>query len=226
MKKLVLLSLFLLVAFLAAPSAVAAVKTGHFQVELYDPETITSNSSLNDGYEHMWYEYPQPAQSPPPPPFWNEWWYDDPYLDPGGKWVQVTFNYQLLNSMAPGDVHVTINWTNGLWEGVEQGRLKPPIYAGVANPEAYIERLSDPEYGVNQDPWNFHLDPGSLGGSYDSTWFKLPIDYNPEWVSVDVQGGVNVGISNGILLHECVPEPATLILLCLGGLPLLRKRGT
>jgi hypothetical protein len=222
MKKLVLLCLFLLVMFLAAPFAVAEVKTGHFQVELYSENSIQwdPDPSVNDGYESTWYNYPQDS-----PPWWNEWWYDDPY-QLGGKWVQVTFDYALINPLLPGDVHVTINWTNGLWEGVEQGRLKPPIYAGVPNPELYIERLSDPEYNINQNPWNLHLEPLSPGGSYDSTWFLLPIDYNPEWVSVDVQGMGNVGISNGILLHECVPEPATLILLCLGGLSLLRKHRT
>ena len=214
-----LIAICLLVVFLVAPAAVAEVKTGHFQVELYTATSIQWTPSLNDGYESTWYEYPQNS-----PPFWNEWWYDDPYLKPGGKWVQVTFNYQLLNPNIPGDVHVTINWTNGLWEGVVEGRLKPPIYAGVANPEAYIERLSDPEYNINQDPWNFHLDPSSPGGSYDSTWFKLPIDYNPEWVSVDVQGMGNVGISGGVLLHECVPEPATMCLLGFGALSLIRRK--
>jgi hypothetical protein len=217
MKKLI--TSCLLVVFLVAPAAVAEVKTGHFQVELYTETSISSNSSLNDGYESTWYEYPQDS-----PPFWNEWWYDDPYLKPGGKWVQVTFSYGLINRALPGDVHVTINWTNGLWEGVAEGRLKPPIYAGVANPETYIERLSDPEYNINQDPWNFHLDPYSQGGNWTSGKYWLPIDYNPEWVSVDVQGMGNVGISNGVLLHECVPEPATLMLLAIGGIALRRHR--
>jgi hypothetical protein len=219
MKKLIFMSLCLLVAFVAAPVAMATPKVGHFQVEVYSETNISWNTSLNDGYESTWYEYPQDS-----PPFWNEWWYDDPYLKPGGKWVQVTFDYDLIISELPGDVHVTINWTNGLWEGVAQGRLKPPIYAGVPDPETYIERLSDPEYGIDQGPWNFHLEPLSPGGSWDSGKVWLPVDYNPEWVSVDVQGMGNVGISNGVLLHECVPEPATVCLLGLGALSLLRRR--
>jgi hypothetical protein len=216
MKKLVSLSLFLLVAFLTASAAAAEVKTGHFQAQLYGEEDIQWDTALNDGYESTWYRYPQNS-----PPFWNEWWYDDPY-QLGGKWVQVTFDYSLINPGAPGDVHVTINWTNSLWVG----QAAPPNWQNSANPELYIKRLSDPEYNIDQGPWNFHLEPGSPGRSWDSGKIWLPINYNPEWVSVDVQGMGNVGISNGVLLHECVPEPATLILLCLGGLSLLRKRRT
>ena len=61
--------------------------------------------------------------------------------------------------------------------------------------------------------------------------FVIP-DYNPEWVSMDVW--VDYAMSSnpanniievyGMLQHECVPEPAGLIFLCLGGLGLAAKR--
>jgi hypothetical protein len=54
-------------------------------------------------------------------------------------------------------------------------------------------------------------------------------DYNPEWVSIDVltSGGLpNIEAVSvfGSITHECVPEPATLSLLALGGLALIRRR--
>src|SRR4030042_745984 len=101
MKKLI--TICMLVAFVAVPAAVAAVKEGHFQVEIYSETNISWNSSQNDGYESTWYEYPQNS-----PPWWNEWWYDGPYIKPGGKWIQITFGYDLINRDLPGAVHVTI----------------------------------------------------------------------------------------------------------------------
>lgn len=215
-----LLSLCLLVVFWAAPAAIATVREGNFQINLYGPEQISSDPALNDGYENTWYMYPIPPNSPVPPPFWNQWWYNDPYIRPGGKWIQVSFDYKLLNPEQPGDVFITINWTNGQWINSNA----PPTWQNSTDPEAFIQRLSDPEYNLNLDNWRFHLNPGSPVGSWNSGKYWLPIDYNPEWVSVDVQGVGNVGIWNGVLLHECVPEPATLLLLSFGGLGLLGRK--
>jgi hypothetical protein len=202
---------------LVTASVTAQIREGLFQIELYSQESIDWDRSLNSGFQSTWYNYPQ-SQTTQLMPWWNEWFWNDPYI-PGGKWVQVSFDYKLINPDQPGDVFVTVNWTNGQWVGLAE----PPTWQNTANPEVFIERLTD--YDVN---WTFHLDPdpGNPGARWDSGKFWLPIKYNPEWVSVDVQGMGNVGIWNGVILHECVPEPATLILLVGGGLFMIRMKKT
>lgn len=215
------------IVLLLTAAAAAEIREGFFQVDVYGPEALQWDPALNSGFDSKWYCYPQsqgtvpPPQENPPLPWWNEWWWNDPFIK-GGKWIQVSFDYKLINPNQPGDVAITINWTNGLWVG----QNTPPIWADppAYDPEMYIERLTDPEYNVNLD-WHFHLDPFDPGGHWDSGVYWLPIPYNPEWVSVDVQGMGNVAIYNGRLLHECVvPEPATLLLLALGGAVMILKK--
>ena len=210
--------LFGLLAMLlwAVPMAAAEVREGKFQIDMYGPEDVQWDTAQNDGYNSTWYMYPIPPQSPAPPPFWNQWWWNDPYIQ-GGKWVQVSFDYKLLNPELPGDVFITINWTNGQWVGQQS----PPTWQNSANPETFISRLSDPEFNLNLEDWRFMLPPGTMPGQWDSGKIWLPINYNPEGVSVDVQGMGNVGIYNGGILHECIPEPATLLLMAFGGSALL-----
>jgi len=218
-KRILLLGLLAMLLLWTAPIAIAEVREGKFQVALYGPEDVRWDTAQNDGYDSTWYMYPIPPQSPVPPPFWNQWWWNDPYIQ-GGKWIQVSFDYKLLNPELLGDVFVTINWTNGQWVGQQA----PPTWQNSANPEAFISRLSDPEFNLNLEDWRFMLQPESMPGHWDSGKIWLPINYNPEWVSVDVQGMGNVGIWNGVLYHECVPEPATLLLLAFGGVALLGQK--
>jgi hypothetical protein len=212
-KIVVLLSIVLLGQLCAGQ-----IREGLFQVEIYGPEQIVWNPDLNSGYFNQWYRYPQPS-APEPLPWWNEWYWNDPYI-PGGKWIRVVFDYKLLNPNLPGDVFITVNWTNGQWVGQDS----PPVWSDPPgyDPEMYIERLSDPDYNMNLDNWRIHLEPGSPIGHWDSGVVRLPIDYNPEWVSIDVQGMGNVGIWNGVIWHECVPEPSTLGLLAAGGAVMIR----
>ncbi len=79
-------------------------------------------------------------------------------------------------------------------------------------------------------PWDFNYG-GALpsGGHFDSGVYYLPINFNPVWVSVDVRpdGPLGTwGISNGVILHQCVPLPAAVWLLGPGlvGLGMLRRK--
>lgn len=198
---------------LLASVASGQIRTGRFQIALIEPEVVSYDAAVpwNDGYECTWFRYPMGGQELP---WWNEWWYNDPYLCPGGKWVRVVFDYALLNPNLPGNVVVTINWTNGQW--VDQAT--PPTWdtPGIDDPEQYIVRATPIEV--------FTIAPYSQPGHYDSGEYWLPINYNPEWVSVDVRGLGNVVIYNGRIYHECVPEPASALLIALGGVYLWKRK--
>lgn len=203
------------------PIIFGQVREGLFQIEVYGPEEVSWIPEQNSGYNNQWYRYPQPS-APEPLPWWNEWYWNDPYIL-GGKWIRVWFDYKLLNPSLPGDVFITVNWTNGQWVG----QNSPPIWSDPPgyDPEMYIERLSEPDYHlINPEDWKIHLEPGSPQGHWDSGVVRLPINYNPEWVSIDVQGMGNVGIWNGVILHECVPEPSSLGLLAVAGAVVIRFR--
>jgi hypothetical protein len=149
-------------------------------------------------------------------PWWNEWWYDDPFLQPGGKWVKISFDWRaLLNQV--GSFHVTINYSDSNYK-----------LEGAPPPEANIVRITPWTiyYGMNPDGT---LAPSN--GSFDSGKYYLPIDYNPVWVSVDVRPDIlnpndTWWIANGVIQHQCVPLPAALWLLGPGlvGLGFLRRK--
>ena len=222
-----------LMLFLAGPVTASDIRYGYFQVDLISALSgagyIDYNPMLNTGFPiststnpngsqgsigssggptggGQWYEYPQ---------YWNEWWYNDPFVQPGGKWVQVSFSWKPLNPLDPvWDFHITLNWSGPNWVG----KNGPPD-------EANIFRLT-PWAFSSQDP-NSPL-PGQWSSGPNGFYLNInnvPIDYNPEWVSVDVRG-TNVSIWGGVLEHQCVPLPAAVWLLGPGlvGLGFLRRK--
>ena len=111
-----------------------------------------------------------------------------------------------------GIAEVTINWSNEQW--VDRFD-RPP------NPdeEWAIERLDGLASGVDWPvaPMGF--------GTFDSGWFRLPIDYNPEWVSVDIRGITgDMEITDGVIEHVClVPEPGSMALIGICLLALIKR---
>lgn len=208
------------------------VQYGNFQISLDRDGKPSWNSSGNDGFEQMWYEYPpqtsmgKQGQTPVPQTWWNEWWYDGKLVIPGDKIINLSFYWKPLNEtpgvLEPVAFHVTINWSNSMWG---PGLGTPPIPGHGYDPEKYIGRYT---------PIQFDYMPGEAGyegtgvnDPYKTGNFSLGLGYNPEWISVDVRG-VNVAIWGGVIEHTCVPIPGALLLLGSGliGLVGLRKKIT
>jgi len=141
-------------------------------------------------YLGQWYFYPQPD---PAGPWYNMWWYDDPYDPCRRKNVTVSFWYATWNPMMPGSIEVTINWSLPGWS---QNPAQPPLPAD----ELFVTRYT-PSWIIPVAPFfppmNFFVGP-----------IQLPVDYNPEWVSIDVRG-TNfwiIGLPDGLyseISHDC-----------------------
>lgn len=213
-----------------AISSAADVRVGIFDVNVdsmyQDPNW---DPAANDGYENTWFEYPQPGGDPS---WWNQWWYNDPLLIPGGKWVDIAFHWEPINWDEETYLEVTINWTTPQWNydfgtGPDMGTATPPIPGMGYDPEMYIERLSDYQamYPEQDYTWIIEGAPGEEGDFYKFVW--LPIDYNPEWVSIDIRGE-NISILGGVIQHQCTPVPIPGGILLLGsglaGLVCMRRR--
>jgi len=170
---------------------------------------------------NQWFPYPEaPGET-----WYNQWFYNDP-LDMNR---QKEIFYDITLVLAPGTningpVEVAINWSEPGWDPPASGG--PPMAAD----EAFIGRqqiwFGELEFDTFGDPIPVHITrlPGGPDGPFT-------LNFNPEWVSIDIrfadgttiEGGVDI-LQGSMIWHECVPEPATMSLLALGGLVVLRRR--
>ncbi len=156
------------------------------------------------GGEGDWIQYPNSGSGPP---WYNQWFYNDPLSTSRSK--EIYWDINLTPDGIPGDwVEIAINWSNE--------NYNDPSSPPDPNQEAFIERLEI-----------FNGPLSALGEHLQG--FHLIEDYNPEWVSIDVRlitaefGSEGVHIV-GEICHECTPEPATMAVLAVGGLAVLRRR--
>lgn len=218
------LALTIVVAVLCTAPAVAQPIESFFDIyfELEnEPGWIPSeNSGWQDGLGVMWFEYPDP---PVPPPqgasYWNEWFYDGVFRPENYKTVDISFTVQPFDPDGPTSLAwVVVNWTTPEWNLVAGHEAGPPLpgmmydYEGDLKPaEFFIER--------SENLWTYG---GELGSVVIPTYTIT--DYNPEWVSIDVQGQ-NIWLTDGVVAHDCIPEPFSMVMLsCLGaGMVAARK---
>ncbi len=126
-----------------------------------------------------WYYYPDED-------WWNIWFYDHPFDPERRKIGYIEFDLMILDPTQPGYLDLAVNWSTDLWS-IEQlpGDSMPPL-PGV--PELpYIGRTI--------------LHSGEVVPGHYRYYYEI-LDYNPEWISVDVRG-YNFEIPMGIIEHTC-----------------------
>jgi hypothetical protein len=161
----------------------------------------TGNGYVGPGGENIW-RYDTG--------WWNQWFFNDPQVLDRWKKIVYTIGINAPEPIQGDGLEVVINWTTPDWTNP----VTPPI--GPLDDE-FIVRTAY----IWQEPLPFV--PLIFEGQ-----IIIP-DYNPVWVSIDVRatplaGGMDQFHVYGDIHHECLPEPATLSLLALGGLGALLRR--
>jgi len=212
MKKVILL-VCLVLLFSVVSAKATIVHTDNFNVAVDSQGNVVSGGG-SGGAE--WYRYPNHNWT-------NIWFYDDPF-DPQktGKIVSYSMTVSPLDPTVPSTFQYTLNWTTAAWSALNRnGPPLPPLSS--ADEALYIGR----EPASLLYSWGPVVQPGETPKSFDLSkgTYELPIRFNPEWISVDIRG-TNFQITNGVIIHECVPEPATMALLGLGSfaMAIFRKR--
>jgi hypothetical protein len=145
----------------------------------------------------QWFYYPQE----PDPGWWNQWFYNDDYDPTRWKIITLTFSATAIDPDLPAYGEVTINWSTG---NHPNGSGAPPMTDFDPTGLPLIGRMEAQTFSIDG--------PGTY--NFELTDYKLPIPYNPEWVSIDIRGD-NFSIV-GDLTHECVPAPGAILLGSLG----------
>ena len=156
-------------------------------------------SGYNGGH---WYQYPSG--------WWNQWFYDHPYDPDRWKEIHIEFDAAPLDPSLDLYLEFAVNWSTPEWSALGYGDTLPPTPEFDEN--LYIERdtLLETDFFFEPYPEHFVFD------------YIIPY-YNPEWVSIDIRGW-NFVITNGVIIHDCVPAPGALALLGLAGLVRRRRR--
>jgi hypothetical protein len=158
-----------------------------FWVEL-DPGGVFiggGGSGYNDGEWYYYLNYD----------WWNIWFYDHPFEIERTKAINVSFTINKLDPSLPSYANIVFNWSTGDWSGQGvPGRppLPEDVFGDPGLEDFYIGRsLLTPIFN------------GEITGPIiiDQYFYEI-LEYNPEWISIDVEGW-NFTISDGIINHVC-----------------------
>jgi hypothetical protein len=135
----------------------------------------------------------------------------------GGTWTAVHDNHVgvwTLGVVANGYIDVVVpnapdhrDWVKEVWTQI----------TWAPEPEGTPTVLVDGHTGQLMETTPL---PGTTGW-YHSTWFTT-LPYNPESETIHISGTIDVG--EIVVDTRCVPEPATLSMLVLGGLGVITRR--
>ncbi len=157
----------------------ALPKTNNFWITV-DPAGQFVTGSGTGAYGSGWYYYPQTN-------WYTIWFYDDPFDSTRKKEMYIEFTVGKFDPALPSQVTIAANWSTPEWSA--EGDDGPPLPGTDEN--RYIVRqilLSAPDL---QGHFTFEFDVN---------------DYNPEWVSIDVQG-FNFQMLEGepnLIQHTCM----------------------
>jgi len=170
---------------------------GVFQwTDMYEPPRVNNFTANLDPFGHFaggggtnfygqgWYFYENTN-------WWNIWFYDNPFTTTHVKRGQIQCMIMPMVPGQPSNVTVAINWSTDAWSLQVPPPPGPPVPPlTVAQEQQFVGRQV--------------IFSGPIGPSGHEIYeaFQLPVGYNPEWVSIDIQG-VNVMIVNGVISHEC-----------------------
>jgi hypothetical protein len=142
------------------------------------PDGNFAGGGGTNAFGQGWYFYPQSG-------WWNIWFYDNPFTYEHTKqgWIQGML--MPVDPLQPTQVTVALNWSTDAWSLQQPPPAGPPL-PGV-DEGLYIGRQI-----IYQGP----VPPTGI-----EIYEAILLQYNPEWVSIDVQGA-NFTF-NGRISHEC-----------------------
>lgn len=141
------------------------------------------------GFESTWFEYPEED-----PNWWNMWFYNDPYDPNRKKLISGIFVVDRLDPSIEGYVEIVLNWSTPAWSALQDST--PPL------PED-VESVPENTYIIRSEPILEGVVPegGIVQQILSSDPFEI-LDYNPEWISIDVRGN-GFYLSYSYLEHIC-----------------------
>jgi hypothetical protein len=152
-----------------------------FYIEI-DPSGNFINGGGGGAFGQGWYYYPETD-------WWNIWFYDHPFRYDRYKTVRLEFDVFPMIDGLPAFFEIAVDWSTDFWSNEQPPGDSAPPLPGV-DEMRYIGRQT--------------LFSGyTFGGHY--VFYYEVLDYNPEWVSVDVRG-YNFVIPGGVEFHACCPR--------------------